>query len=60
MQNESITLNANAIEAALLRAKAERSEAMAKVLRSAFRSLFCHSDCRGEATLSSGRASLAS
>ena len=59
MQNEIITLDANAIEAALNKGKAERSEAMADLLKAAFRSLFCHSDCRGQATLDTGRASLA-
>ena len=59
MPNQIITPNASAIEAALNKAKAERSVAMAKVLKTGFRSLFCRSDCRVQATLGNGQASLA-
>ncbi len=59
MQNETISYDATAMEAALSKAKAERSEAIANMLSGAVRSLFCRSDQSGQATLDTGRASLA-
>ena len=59
MQNEMISYDATAMEAALRNAKAERSQAVANMLSAAFRSLFCHSDCSGHGTLGTGRASVA-
>ncbi len=59
MPNEIISHDTKTIEAALNRAKAQRSEAMANLVKAAYRSLFCRSDCGVEATIGNGRTSLA-